>query len=169
MHAIQPASSSVTCTSPYLWKLRKDKLRNTSFRSILQFSVLGVAKLMLKVSDICFYGRPDTCGWDSVLLLTNPSDVYEATFVLHTVHVPMTPDTHVLLCQVLWWTMRQSTAVNVAFVLLVFGYQVGLMQWCHCWLHFRVLCHCERSLALHRTCGHRVVTLRPGTHYPHVT
>ena len=46
---------------------------------------------------------------------------------------------HNLLCKVSRWAMRQSTAVNVAFVLLVVGYQVRLMQWCHHWLHFRVV------------------------------
>ena len=157
MHAIQPASFSVTCTPPYFGQLHTQKLWNTSFRSILQFSVLAVAKFMLKISNMCFYSRPDTGGWDSVLPLTNHSQIYGATCVLQTVHVLMTPDTHALLCQVLWWAMRQSWAVNVA--LLVVGYQVRLMQQCHHWLHFRVLGHREHSLVLHRTCGHEVVSI----------
>jgi hypothetical protein len=102
MRAIHPASFSVTCTPPYFGQLRKDKLWNTSFRSILQFSVVTVAKFTLKISDMSFQSRPDTGGWDTVLPLTKHSVVYGATCLLRTVPFLITPDTHALLCQVLF-------------------------------------------------------------------
>jgi len=51
MRATQPASSSVTCTPHTFGSYVKDKLRNTSFRSILQFSALAAPEFMLNISD----------------------------------------------------------------------------------------------------------------------